>query len=234
MMNKKSNPKSTKIKGWVCLTGCLLLYAGAPVPAADSTSVSEEIRVLGTESVGSVVTLGLSDYLGTVLSVDEGGQQRVSSEGNTLMLHALEGKMFGYGARLQYTLFGSDTYSETFKITAHTDLKGDSKVLIGIYSISEPPEAGDRRSGSLGEINRRDATYNGFGADDDQRRYADLFPEGDAPAMFLLTEHDPVDVVVSISAADTWTGYEASQGAWLFYELLEPVDVKVYFTMVPE
>ncbi len=215
--------------GWMTL-----LVLGTVINAADSTSVSEMIGVVEYESLGSIVTVGLSDYKGSVNSSDIEQVNLVDTIGNTLILHAHEGRTFGYGARLQYTLYGADAVADTYKITAHTNARGDSKVLIGIYSISEPPKVEDNVSGYLGDINRDSSFYNGEEQESRKQKYEGLFPDGDAPAMFLLKEKESVDIIVNISAADTWTGSSPAEGAWVFYELLEQETVEIYFTIVPQ
>lgn len=196
-------------------------------------SVSEHIGTITEDATGSVVSLGLSNYNGLVFSITGGIYTAATAGSPAQIINAAQGNKYGHGAKLQYSLYNADDVSETFKISAQTNDVGDGKVLVGVYRISDAPSSGDRQSGHLGDINRADAYYNGFSPAAGTRLYDQVLPD-EVPAMFLLYEDSPVDIIVNIDADDTWTGTTSEDGASLFYELLEPLTVRIYFTIAPQ
>lgn len=208
------------------LYSVLLMQIGF-TQAADT--VRDTVACVVGEPSGTVVSLGLSDYMGVKFFLSRGSNTISETGAAARADNRGFGDTFGPGARLQYTVFGFE--GSSFKITARVlEEEHAEKTKVGIYAISPPPTTGSGEdaisSGAIGSIVR-----NGVGEISDYRvgntDYEDI-------EMKFLQYDSSVELISGIDGGHSWTGTDDENGARIFYELTEPMSAQVRYTLSAE
>lgn len=239
-------------KQFIALVIIIMLIASVHLFAAsdETSSVTDTVSTVTDDPSGIVVSLGLSHNDGVIFSLAGPKYSAANPGAPALASGGGTGITYGFGARLQYTLFDAGTSGEKFQIDAALadpqtnenliDISGDLSVGISAISNVNPKTYGaeGRTSGDIGD--RSGGGTDTSNGDYDGVTFTNSSSDSNYPpgvlSMIQLTADDTgpnsVALIVDIEPEDTWTGTGNDDGAQLFYELLSSdVTVEVVYTL---